>query len=117
MEIVVLATTERNNKIFQTILVVRFIVISPLPTIIARRQINAYSSVFNRSCMDFAIFLTMGIVVSSFALPIILARPSSPVIDLEACYLTLAGNIVIYVTYLGFFLTLFQDDGSYTWGI
>lgn len=60
-----------------------FYILAPLPTIIARRQINAYSSVFNRSCMDFAIFLTMGIVVSSFALPIILARPSSPVVSIE----------------------------------
>lgn len=53
----------------------------------------------------------MGIVVSSFALPIVLARV--PVIQWGACYLTLAGNVVVYSTLLGYFLTFDSDDSDY----
>lgn len=30
-----------------------------------------------------------------------------------ACYLTLAGNIVVYSTLVGFFITFDQDDTDY----
>lgn len=53
----------------------------------------------------------MGLIVSAFALPIVLARVE--VILWGACYLTLAGNVVIFLTLLGFFLTFDHDDSDY----
>lgn len=31
-----------------------------------------------------------------------------------ACYLTLAGNVVVYLTLVGFFMTFDQDDSEYS---
>lgn len=52
--------------------VVLFYVLSPIPTLLARRcnDVSGTSS----SALEGAIFLTMFIVISSFALPIVLAR-------------------------------------------
>lgn len=54
----------------------------------------------------------MGLVVSSFGLVIVLARAG--VIAYGAMYLTLAGNVVVYLTLLGFFMTFDQDDSDYS---
>ncbi|KAG5685093.1 hypothetical protein PVAND_014294 [Polypedilum vanderplanki] len=63
----------------------------------------------NSSCLELAIFLTVGIVLSSFALPIVLALAG--VIQTGACILTVLGNIVVYFTLLGFFLAFQEDVG------
>lgn len=88
---------------------VLFYLLSPVPTLMARRY--ADPSAGSNSCLEAAIFITMGIIVSSFALPIVLARV--PVIEWGACYLTIAGNLVVYATLIGFFLTFDQDDSDY----
>lgn len=31
-----------------------------------------------------------------------------------ACVLTLCGNTVVYLTFIGFFLTLYQEDTDYS---
>lgn len=87
--------------------------LAPVPTLIARRYSEHTGT--SSACMEAAIFLTMGIVVSSFALPVVLARSpyTEPVIKWGACYLTLTGNVVVYLTLLGFFLTFDQDDSDY----
>jgi len=63
--------------------VVLFYVLAPIPTIIARRYTDDSGSGSN-PCLELAIFITMGFVVSSFALPIVLAR--SPSHDPVVCY-------------------------------
>lgn len=80
---------------------------------IARRYTEHQGS--TNACLETAIFITMGLVVSSFALPIVLARSprEAPKIEWGACYLTLAGNVVVYLTLLGFFLTFDQEDTDY----
>jgi hypothetical protein len=63
--------------------VVLFYVLSPLPTLIARRYTeNSGSS--GTAAYELAMFITMGFVVSSFALPIVLARSPEhePVVSL-----------------------------------
>ena len=62
---------------------VLFYVLSPLPTLIARRYIESSGS-SGTAAYELAIFVTMGFVVSSFALPIVLARSpdSEPVVSL-----------------------------------
>ena len=89
--------------------VVLFYVLAPIPTLLARRYTEHQGS--SNACLETAIFITMGLIVSAFALPIVLARVS--VIQWGACYLTLAGNVVIFATLLGFLLTFDQDDADY----
>lgn len=56
----------------------------------------------NSSCLELSIFLTVGIVLSSFALPVVLALAGT--IETGACVLNILGNIVVYFTLMGFFL-------------
>lgn len=35
-------------------------------------------------------------------------------IGLGSCYLTLAANVVMYATYVGFFITLYSEDSDYS---
>ncbi|XP_011299901.1 leptin receptor overlapping transcript-like 1 isoform X1 [Fopius arisanus] len=95
--------------------VILFYVLAPIPTLIARRYTEDSGSNSN-PCLELAIFITMGIVVSSFALPIVLARAPADegTIKPGACYLTLAGNVVVYSTLVGFFMTFDQDDSDYS---
>ncbi|CAG2178207.1 unnamed protein product [Oppiella nova] len=52
--------------------VVIFYVLAPLPSIIARRYQDDVGS--SNACKELALFLTAGIVISAYGLPIILAR-------------------------------------------
>ena len=113
-----------------------FYLISPIPTIIAKRcgrEVPSGSS----PCQELALFLTTGIVVSAFALPIVLARTtltqtqtpippngtSTPkpseqfvttVIDDGACGLVIAANSVMFLTILGFFVAFSSEDYEYS---
>ena len=50
-----------------------FYVLSPIPYCIARRLVDDTDAMSN-ACKELAIFLTTGIVVSAFGLPIVFAR-------------------------------------------
>ena len=124
-------------------LVVVFYLISPIPTLIAKRR--GQDSSGSSPCREFAYFVTTGIVVSAFALPIVLARaplaltpapiPSNmtstttpattaiadpseqqfiTVIDGGACGLVLAANAVMFLTIFGFFVAFDSEDVDYT---
>jgi len=60
--------------------------LAPIPTIIARRYTDDSGNNSN-PCLELAIFITMGFVVSSFALPIVLARSPAdqPVVSHVFC--------------------------------
>ncbi|XP_044757508.1 leptin receptor gene-related protein-like [Coccinella septempunctata] len=109
MTFVILACALNTYSSWWPFLVVIFYLISPMPTMIAKRFSDG--SGFETSCMENALFLTMGIVVSSFALPVVLARSS--VIQWGACFLTMSGNVVAYLTLLAFFLIFGDDDSDY----
>ncbi|XP_075216611.1 leptin receptor gene-related protein isoform X2 [Lycorma delicatula] len=113
MTLVILACALPNYGAWWPFTVVLFYILAPLPTIIARRYTEHTGA--SSANMDLAIFITMGFVISSFVLPITLARApaKAPAIQWGACYLTLAGNIVVYLTYIGFFVTLYQDESDY----
>uniref|UniRef100_A0A1E1WI25 Leptin receptor gene-related protein n=1 Tax=Pectinophora gossypiella TaxID=13191 RepID=A0A1E1WI25_PECGO len=98
------------NKQWWPFFVVLFYMLCPIPTMIARRHTDTTGG-SNSPCMETAIFITMGFIVSSFALPIVLTR--ADVIQLGACYLTLAGNVIVYLTILGFFTIFDMDDNDY----
>merc|ERR1712126_777210 len=119
--------------------VVVFYLLSPIPTFIAKRY--ADDSLSSNPCRELAWFLTTGIVVSAFALPIVLARapvsgdvtptpvPPGPtttttsppnvtethtVIEGGACGLVLTANSVMFLTILGFFIAFDSEDVEYS---
>jgi len=63
------ALPQFNNWIPFTVVI--FYLLSPIPTLIAKRHSEDSAS---NPCRELAWFLTTGIVVSAFALPIVLAR-------------------------------------------
>lgn len=50
-----------------------FYILSPIPYCISRRVVDDTDSASN-ACKELAIFLTTGIVISAFGLPVIFAR-------------------------------------------
>uniref|UniRef100_T1JGY5 Uncharacterized protein n=1 Tax=Strigamia maritima TaxID=126957 RepID=T1JGY5_STRMM len=94
--------------------VIIFYILAPIPVLISRRYVEDTGS--SSACYELSLFITTGIIISAFGLPIILARSpeSLPVIEWGACGLVLAGNIVVFLTILGFFLTFDNDDIDYS---
>uniref|UniRef100_A0A1B6DPA8 Leptin receptor gene-related protein n=1 Tax=Clastoptera arizonana TaxID=38151 RepID=A0A1B6DPA8_9HEMI len=111
--IILACALPQYNGAWWPFFVVLFYLLAPMPTIMARRYTEHTGA--STSSIELAIFITMGFVVSSFGLPLVLARApvGDPTIEWGACYLTLAGNIVVYLTYIGFFVTLYQEDSDY----
>merc|ERR1711872_1077123 len=133
------ALPQFNNWIPFTVVI--FYLISPIPTLIAKRRGEDSSG--SNPCRELAWFLTTGIVVSAFALPIVLSRapvavtpaplpPNSTttttpgtnttpqpslqtttVIDGVPCFMTLIANGCIFAT-LGALFQTFPDDDA--WG-
>lgn len=71
------------SRVWWPFFVVLFYILAPIPTIVARRYTDDSGNSSN-PCLELAIFITMGFVVSSFALPIVLAR--SPTDQPVVCY-------------------------------
>ncbi|TRY75083.1 hypothetical protein TCAL_10806 [Tigriopus californicus] len=98
-----------------------FYVLSPLPSLITRRFTDDLSS--TSALKEFCYFLTTGIVLSAFALPIVLARAPSGATGEEtvvrddrgiatgACFLVLMGNLVMFLTIYGLFMIFDNEDG------
>jgi len=132
------ALPQFNNWIPFTVVI--FYLISPIPTLIAKRRGEDSSG--SNPCRELAWFLTTGIVVSAFALPIVLARapvavtpapippnsttttpPSNTTPDPSGqfttvikggpCFMTLIANGCIFTTLGALFQTFPDNDG---WG-
>ncbi|XP_028328326.1 leptin receptor gene-related protein-like [Gouania willdenowi] len=88
-----------------------FYVLSPIPIFIARR-VSDDTDASSSACRELAYFLTTGIVVSAFGLPIVLAHTT--IIKWGACGLVLTGNAVIFLTILGFFI-VFGGGDDFSW--
>ncbi|CAI9534867.1 unnamed protein product [Staurois parvus] len=100
-----------SYKVYWPLFVLIFYVISPIPHFIATR-LSDDSDAASSACRELAYFFTTGIVVSAFGLPIILARIH--LIYWGACGLVLAGNAVIFLTILGFFVVFGRGD-DFSW--
>ncbi|XP_053326019.1 leptin receptor gene-related protein [Spea bombifrons] len=94
-------------RVYWPLFVLIFYVISPIPHFIARR-LSDDTDAASSACRELAVFFTTGIVVSAFGLPIVLARVM--VIKWGACGLVLAGNAVLFLTILGFFVVFGRGD-------
>ncbi|KAL3870112.1 hypothetical protein ACJMK2_042724 [Sinanodonta woodiana] len=88
-----------------------FYFLSPIPTVVSRRISSSFDSA-SSACLELSIFLTTGIVVSAIGLPIILAHVS--VIQWGACGLVLAGNVVVFLTIMGYFIVFGNEDVDYS---
>lgn len=97
--------------VYWPLFVLIFYVLSPIPTFISRRVSDDTESASN-ACRELAYFLTTGIVVSAFGLPIILARIG--IVKWGACGLVMTGNVVIFLTILGFFVVFGRGD-DFSW--
>ncbi|XP_048352566.1 leptin receptor gene-related protein [Sphaerodactylus townsendi] len=100
-----------NYGVYWPLFVLIFYAICPIPHLIAKR-VSDDTDAASSACMELAYFVTTGIVVSAFGFPIILARVN--VIEWGACGLVLAGNAVIFLTVLGFFLMFGRGD-DFSW--
>ncbi|RMC08784.1 hypothetical protein DUI87_15035 [Hirundo rustica rustica] len=97
--------------VYWPLFVLIFYFLCPIPHFIAKR-VGDDSDAASSACRELAYFFTTGIVVSAFGLPIILARVEA--IKWGACGLVLAGNAVIFLTILGFFLVFGRGD-DFSW--
>ncbi|KAJ6224881.1 hypothetical protein RDWZM_003426 [Blomia tropicalis] len=81
--------------------VVIFYIAAPIPVLFANRY-NDESTSQSTTFKDVALFLTSGIVISAYGLPIILARSpvNEPLIQTGACALVLMGNSIVFLTIL-----------------
>lgn len=73
MEINILTCHNLFFRQYWPLFVLIFYVLSPIPTFISRRLSDDADS-SSSACRELAYFITTGIVVSSFGLPIVLAR-------------------------------------------
>ncbi|KAL5021535.1 hypothetical protein ScPMuIL_000690 [Solemya velum] len=103
------ALPEFNN--WWPMFVIVFYILSPVPTVMARRLSGSLDTA-SSACVEMCMFLTTGIVVSAIGLPVVLAHVD--VIQWGACGLVLAGNVVVFLTILGYFFVFANDDVDYT---
>ncbi|XP_041357418.1 leptin receptor overlapping transcript-like 1 [Gigantopelta aegis] len=101
------ALPQYNN--WWPLFVLFFYVLSPVPTTIGRRLANSFES--SSALIELCTFFTTGIVVSAIGLPIVLAHVN--VIQWGACVLVLVGNVVVFLTILGYFYVFSNDDFDY----
>ncbi|XP_037042968.1 leptin receptor gene-related protein-like [Bradysia coprophila] len=104
---VILACALPQFNLWWPFFVFAFYILAILPTIIAKRSES-------RARIDLSIFLTVGFVLSSFYLPIVMAR--SQTILWAACYLTITGNVIVYLTMFAFFAMMDGDNFEYGGG-
>lgn len=90
--------------------VIVFYILAPIPLLLARRCGDDAGGT-SGACKELCYFLLTGIVLSAFALPVVLSRAGAPVITSGACGLVLAGNIVMFITIFGFFKAFDDEDG------
>ncbi|XP_034743991.1 leptin receptor gene-related protein isoform X1 [Etheostoma cragini] len=105
------ALANEQYGLYWPLFVLIFYVLSPIPIFISRRLSDDTDSSSN-ACRELAYFLTTGIVVSSFGVPILLARTTT--IRWGACGLVMTGNAVIFLTILGFFF-VFGGGDDFSW--
>jgi len=94
--------------------VVFYLLLVPL-VLIARNAREGMST--SNSKEEVALFLSAVIIISAFALPVILFRsPAEPaLIQGGACTLTLLANVVVFGTIIGFFVAFNQDSDYSMW--
>lgn len=112
---VVLGCALKEYGIWWPMFVLFFYAFAPVPTIIARRFSDDFSSNASNVIKETAMFFTAGNVVSAFGLPIVLARCN--IIKWGAMALVLSGNVFIFFTILAYFLIFSAEDDWGFWTV
>jgi hypothetical protein len=114
MTLLVVGCATKDN--WYPFFVIIFYIMSPIPILLSRRYNAAgLGGGVTSACQELAIFITIGIIISSFGLPIILARhPESAVISAGACWFTMGANVIVFLTILGFFVTFGNEEMDYS---
>ena len=93
-----------------------FYVLSPIPVLFSRRCItDSYmSDPYNGRCVEFSAFLTSIIVISAYALPVVMAHTplDAPLIKWSSAAFIFAGNTIIFTT-IYIFVRLAMAEESY----
>ncbi|XP_020616253.1 leptin receptor gene-related protein-like, partial [Orbicella faveolata] len=98
-------------RIWWPMFVLFFYALAPVPTIIAKRFSEDFSSNGSNVMKETAMFFTAGIVISAFGLPLVLAH--TEIIKWGAFALVSSGNVFIFFTILAYFLVFSGEDD---WG-
>nr|XP_057923050.1 leptin receptor gene-related protein-like [Doryrhamphus excisus] len=93
--------------VYWPMFVMVFYILSPIPGMISKRLSDS-SDASHNPCKELAYFITTGIVVSAFGLPIVLARNTT--IAWGACAFVITGNVVVFLTIFGFFAVFGNSD-------
>uniref|UniRef100_A0A0N4Z531 Leptin receptor gene-related protein n=1 Tax=Parastrongyloides trichosuri TaxID=131310 RepID=A0A0N4Z531_PARTI len=109
LTLLTLACTIPHLSSWWPMFVVIFYILSPIPIHVAK----AFGGDLNTGnpTVDFAIFVTTGIIVSAFGLPAVLAHVGQ--IQFEACIMTSFANIIIFSTIIGYFYYTEKDTMAY----
>nr|pir hypothetical protein C30B5.2 - Caenorhabditis elegans [Caenorhabditis elegans] len=86
--------------------VITFYVLSPVPLLIARRFQEDMTG--TNACIELALFITTGIVISAFALPIVLAHAGT--IAMSACFLIFIANSINFSVIIFYFRIFNGED-------
>jgi len=82
--------------------------LAPIPHLIVKRSGDGYGS-SSGALKEVSAFFTTGLVLSAFALALVLERTA--VISMGSCALVFASNIVMFLTIWGFFWAFDNEDG------
>ncbi|XP_032218781.1 leptin receptor gene-related protein isoform X3 [Nematostella vectensis] len=103
--------TIESNRVWWPMFVLLFYVLAPVPTVVAKRLSEDFSSSGSNVVKEVSMFITSGIVISAFGLPIVLARCG--IVHWGAVGLVMSGNVFIFFTILAYFLIFSVEDD---WG-
>uniref|UniRef100_A0A1I7Y1U3 Leptin receptor gene-related protein n=1 Tax=Steinernema glaseri TaxID=37863 RepID=A0A1I7Y1U3_9BILA len=87
---------------------ITFYILVPIPLMIARRFNEDLTG--TSACIEFALFATTGIVISAFALPLVLAHVGT--ISAGACFFTFLANIVLFGSIIAYFRYFNEEELS-----
>ncbi|CAI5441345.1 unnamed protein product [Caenorhabditis angaria] len=94
--------------VWSPMFVITFYVLAPVPLLIARRFQEDMTG--TNACIELALFLTTGIVVSAFALPTVLAHAGT--IKTGAAVLVNIGSLVMFGTIIAYFRVHSDEDSG-----
>ncbi|XP_032218780.1 leptin receptor gene-related protein isoform X2 [Nematostella vectensis] len=109
--LVVLGCALKDYGVWWPMFVLLFYVLAPVPTVVAKRLSEDFSSSGSNVVKEVSMFITSGIVISAFGLPIVLARCG--IVHWGAVGLVMSGNVFIFFTILAYFLIFSVEDD---WG-
>jgi hypothetical protein len=96
-------------NVWWPLFVLIFYFLAPVPSLLSRRMSDDGMGGASSALKEVCYFFTTGIVLSAFALPIVLSRVGA--IHGGACALVITGNIVMFTTIWGFFKAFDHEDG------